>query len=77
LTKASEKIDACIIGSGAGGGVVAKELGTVRYVAYAIRLRPDDFQVYTIDGVGMDWPITYEDLAPYYRKVEIELGVSG
>jgi choline dehydrogenase-like flavoprotein len=30
-----------------------------------------------LDGVGADWPISYEDLVPFYRKVELELGVSG
>jgi choline dehydrogenase-like flavoprotein len=142
LTKL-KKVDVCIIGSGAGGGVVAKELGehgikvvvleagrrfhplqdytparadwealkhkaktlftvpalelstsgnkskkkphethgvgggTLAYYAYAVRMRPDDFNVYSTDGVGMDWPTNYEDLVPYYRKVELELGVSG
>jgi choline dehydrogenase-like flavoprotein len=51
--------------------------GTLRYLAYVPRLRPDDFRVYTDDGVAADWPITYDDLVPYYRKVELELGVSG
>ena len=145
MAKHRNIVDACVIGSGAGGGVVAKELceqgvnvvlleggpqfdslqdytsartdwelvesqvreqftvpalrkltsgnqegrkpspnevngvggGTLRYLAYAPRLRPDDFRVYSDDGVGCDWPITYEDLVPYYRKVELELGVSG
>jgi len=140
MMKNITKVDACIIGSGAGGGVVAKELserginvvvleagkrldplrdyttasadwetsynklfrvpnlrkitsknqspnrplevhgvggGTLQYLAYAIRLNPDDFRTYSEDGVGADWPITYDDLVPYYRKVEIELGVSG
>jgi len=31
----------------------------------------------TLDGVADDWPIKYEDLAPYYEEVEIALGVSG
>ena len=142
MKKSSRKVDVCIIGSGSGGGVVAKELAergfkvlvleagqrydpirdytssepdwftanwgsgkfrvpalrtytfarrgthapleangvggsTLRYHAYAIRMGPDDFNVYSSDGVGEDWPITYEDLVPYYRKVELELGVSG
>lgn len=146
MTTNRQKVDACIIGSGAGGGVVAKELseqglsvvvleagrrldplrdyssarqdwelmdgynkglftvpslekhtvgnpagvrfkrpnevhglggGTLRYLAYAPRLRPDDFKVHTEDGVAADWPITYDDLVPYYQRVEAELGVSG
>ena len=145
MNKFSNKVDVCVIGSGCGGSVVAKELaekglvvvvleagrrlnplkdytsarpdwelmdgvnrslfsvpallkrtsgnqtgrppkpfevhgvggGTLRYLAYVPRFRPDDFMVYTLDGVGADWPITYEDLVPYYRRVEVELGVSG
>jgi choline dehydrogenase-like flavoprotein len=50
---------------------------TLVYLAYHPRMLPDSFRIYTLDGVGADWPITYEDLAPYYRKVELELGVSG
>jgi choline dehydrogenase-like flavoprotein len=139
-----EKVNVCVIGSGAGGGVVAKELGekglsvvvleagkrfvpvrdytsalvdheragaenehslfrapsmdmvtvgnygispptvaygvggtTLRYLAYMLRLHPDDFRVRTLDGVGADWPMNYEDLAPYYRKVELEMKVAG
>lgn len=141
----NRKVDACIIGSGAGGAVVAKELSekgmtvvvleagmrfdplkdytaalqdwerkgtenressfmvpsmgrvtydydgitsgpdlafgvggaTLVYLAYMPRFRPDDFRVRTLDGVGEDWPLAYEDLAPYYSRVELELGVSG
>lgn len=144
MNTTSEIVDVCIIGSGAGGAVVAKELGekglrvvlleagrrfdplkdytapakhdfefrstenvgqftvpalqkatlvhkntyrpievhavgggTTRYLAYAVRMLPDDFRIYSVDGLGTDWPITYEDLVPYYRKVELELCVSG
>jgi len=46
------------------------------------RLRPIDFieaSVHgTVPGTGLtDWPITYDDLEPYYTKAEWELGVSG
>ena len=125
VKKTSEKTDVCIIGSGAGGAVVAKELGekggsvvvleagrrfnplkdytsarpdwefsgpasvendfrvpcldkvtmvneasrrpgeahgvggsTLLYLAYAVRMLPDDFRGYSVDGVGMDWPIS-------------------
>jgi choline dehydrogenase-like flavoprotein len=36
-----------------------------------------DLQARSRDGVGDDWPITYEELAPYYDKVESFIGVFG
>ena len=50
---------------------------TVHYTAVAVRLHPDDFRVATKDGVAVDWPFGYEELAPYYSEVERELPVSG
>lgn len=41
------------------------------------RYGPYDFKTYSRDGLGFDWPITYEDLAPYYDKVEMLIGVFG
>ncbi len=134
-------VDVVVIGSGAGGGVVAKELGesglsvvvleagphfdpahdylthrqdfevtatevfgsadplrdryttagdsfaysrvkgaggsTLHYAGVSPRLHESDFFVYGRDGVATDWPIRYEDLEPYYTRVEHELGVSG
>jgi choline dehydrogenase-like flavoprotein len=43
----------------------------------ALRFAPVDFQSKTRDGLGDDWPITYEDLAPYYDRVESYIGVFG
>jgi len=43
----------------------------------ALRFAPVDFQSKTRDGLGEDWPIRYEDLAPYYDKVESYIGVFG
>jgi choline dehydrogenase-like flavoprotein len=43
----------------------------------ALRFSPIDFKSYTRDGLGTDWPITYEDIAPYYDKVEGYIGVFG
>jgi choline dehydrogenase-like flavoprotein len=43
----------------------------------ALRYAPVDFKSKTRDGLGEDWPITYEDLAPYYDKVESYIGVFG
>lgn len=55
--------------------------GTRMFGAQAWRLHPDDFRMATLYGVPegsalADWPIGYDDLAPYYRKVEWDLGVS-
>lgn len=131
------RVDVCIVGSGAAGGVLAKELAeagltvvvleagewfdtradyvndelsmlgkidwddlrlsdgadplqlgrvntgravggtTVHYTAAALRLDPADFSIATTDGVGVDWPIGYDDLAPFYAEVERNLPVSG
>ena len=130
-------VDACIVGCGAGGSVLAKELAeaglsvvvieagdwvdsredmvndelsmlgpldwddlriadgndpirtgrvntgravggtTVHFTAMSLRLDPSDFRVASDDGVGVDWPFGYEELAPYYDEVERTLPVSG
>lgn len=41
------------------------------------RLAPEDFQTETYYGYGKDWPISYEDIAPYYNRAEQFLEVSG
>ncbi|HUP50699.1 MAG TPA: GMC family oxidoreductase [Thermoanaerobaculia bacterium] len=52
--------------------------GTTRHwEGKALRMLPDDFSLRTRFGHGLDWPLAYEDLNPYYRKAELELGVSG
>jgi len=43
----------------------------------SLRNGPYDFETYTRQGVGLDWPIGYEDLAPYYDKVEMLVGIFG
>ena len=43
----------------------------------ALRFAPVDFHSKTRDGLGDDWPITYDDIAPYYDKVESYIGVFG
>lgn len=50
---------------------------TVIYAAHWHRFMPSDFRVRTLDGVAEDWPFTYEDLAPYYDFLDVEMGVSG
>lgn len=56
--------------------------GTVSYGGMAWRFMPEDFRLKTIygaipDSSLEDWPITYEDLEPYYTKAEWEIGVAG
>ncbi|MEO8737895.1 MAG: GMC family oxidoreductase [Edaphobacter sp.] len=43
----------------------------------ALRFGFADFKARSRDGMGDDWPITYEDIAPYYDKVESYIGVFG
>jgi choline dehydrogenase-like flavoprotein len=56
--------------------------GTVAYGCMAWRFVPDDFRLATKYGVPpgstvADWPITYDELEPYYTKAEYEIGISG
>ncbi len=43
----------------------------------ALRFGPMDFKPRSRDGLGYDWPITYDDMAPWYDKTERLIGVSG
>jgi choline dehydrogenase-like flavoprotein len=45
--------------------------------AVAWRLSHRDFKGRSIDGAGQDWPIDYADMAPFYEKIEREVGVCG
>jgi choline dehydrogenase-like flavoprotein len=57
-------------GRGVGGSMV-------HYAGYCPRFHPSDFSTLSADGVGADWPITYEDIRPHYETVERELPVAG
>jgi choline dehydrogenase-like flavoprotein len=43
----------------------------------SLRFGPDDFRRKSIDGLGDDWPIGYEDLAPYYDRLDRLVGIFG
>jgi choline dehydrogenase-like flavoprotein len=43
----------------------------------SLRFGPRDFRAKTYDGLGDDWPISYEDVKPYYDKLEQLVGVFG
>jgi len=57
-------------GVGVGGG-------TLSWLGVMPRFTRGDFQARTLDGVGEDWPLSYDDLRPHYEKVEREFGVAG
>ena len=50
---------------------------TLHWGRMSYRLSDLDFKAATHDGFGADWPISYEELAPYYDKAEEFIGVSG
>lgn len=57
-------------GKGVGGG-------SVHWAAFAPRFHPSDFRIHSEDGVGADWPMSYDDLKPYYELLEQEIPVAG
>jgi choline dehydrogenase-like flavoprotein len=57
-------------GVGVGGSMT-------HFAGYVPRFHPSDFETYTRDGVGADWPISYWDLKPSLERIELELPVAG
>ena len=43
----------------------------------SLRFGPHDFMRKTLDGLGDDWPITYDDMKPYYDKIDRLIGIFG
>ena len=41
------------------------------------RYSPEDFRVKSLYGIGDDWPISYEELDPFYQEAEERMGISG
>ena len=66
----SESDITALMWNGVGGG-------TIVYAAQWQRNMPSDFRVKSLDGVADDWPLTYEELEPYYVRVEKDFGISG
>jgi choline dehydrogenase-like flavoprotein len=50
---------------------------TMLWNAVALRFSERDFKGRSFEGAGEDWPIAYKDLAPYYERIEREVGVCG
>jgi choline dehydrogenase-like flavoprotein len=57
-------------GRGVGGS-------TVHFSMISLRFRPEWFASRSRLGYGIDWPIGYRDLAPYYREAELSLKIAG
>ncbi|QJP17255.1 GMC family oxidoreductase [Starkeya sp. ORNL1] len=53
------------------GGTTWHWLGT------CLRLVPNDFRLKTAYGQAVDWPVSYDELEPFYGQAETEIGVSG
>jgi choline dehydrogenase-like flavoprotein len=56
--------------------------GTVQFAGFTYRLHPEDLRLRStigeIDGANhADWPISWQQLEPYYERAELEIGVSG
>jgi choline dehydrogenase-like flavoprotein len=49
---------------------------TMHWEAKTLRMLPEDFELGTRYAQGPDWPVTYEQLGPYYGRAEREIGVS-
>jgi choline dehydrogenase-like flavoprotein len=50
---------------------------SVHWNAVCLRFSADDFREKSLGGIEEDWPISYDDLAPYYAYVERTIGVCG
>ncbi|UVE50228.1 GMC family oxidoreductase [Haloferax larsenii] len=50
---------------------------TLAWGGYTPRLHEKDFEMQSRYGLASDWPISYDDLEPYYARAEAELGVAG
>ncbi len=57
-------------GTGVGGS-------TLHWGAFCPRADPRDLRIRTEHGIGEDWPLSYDELVPYYERVESFIGVSG
>ena len=50
---------------------------SLMWARQSYRWSPMDFEANLRDGHGVDWPIRYEDIAPWYDHIERSIGVSG
>jgi len=67
------------VGDGAWRWFRGRMLGgrTHHWGRISLRFGPDDFRRRSIDGLGDDWPISYDDLRPYYDQLDTFVGIYG
>jgi choline dehydrogenase-like flavoprotein len=67
------------VGTGAWRWFRGRMLGgrTHHWGRISLRFGPADFRRKSIDGLGDDWPITYDELRPYYDKLDAFVGIFG
>lgn len=61
------------------GSTYLRQVGgtTWHWLGTTLRFVPDDFMLRSRFGVGLDWPLSYDDLESWYCEAERELGVAG
>lgn len=67
--------DAVALGSNNSGKAVGGS--TLHFTMLALRFRPEWFKSNTLLGYGVDWPVTWPQMEPYYEEAEDMLQVSG
>lgn len=50
---------------------------TILYSGHFPRFRPDDFRLQQTEGLAEDWPLSYDDLRPYFEENEYNMSVAG
>ncbi len=50
---------------------------SLMWARQSYRFGPLDFEANAKEGVGIPWPVTYDEIAPWYDKAEIFAGISG
>ncbi len=60
-----------------GGRLMAVGGSTLHWSGWTPRFQPEDLELHSRTGKGLDWPIRYKDLEPYYSQAEELLNVTG
>lgn len=66
--------DPLSVGFGSGWGTGGSAM---HHYACWFRLHPEDFEMKSRFGKGLDWPLSYEELRPSYDQIQREVGISG